>query len=63
MQQLQDKPRIKLLLCLEIAQAYLIYGRIQKVEEYLLKAREIAGLKLELTGIHIHFFFYFNIIA
>ncbi|XP_028036169.1 tetratricopeptide repeat protein 27 [Bombyx mandarina] len=51
MQQLQDKPRIKLLLCLEIAQAYLIYGRIQKVEEYLLKAREIAGLKLELTGI------------
>nr|AON96559.1 tetratricopeptide repeat protein 2 [Bicyclus anynana] len=49
--QILDKPRLKILLYLEIAQAYLIYGRVQKVEEYLLKAREIAGLKLELTGI------------
>lgn len=42
--------RLQILLCLEIAQAYLLYGRIQKVEEYLIKARELAGLKLELTG-------------
>ncbi|KAL4707386.1 hypothetical protein ACJJTC_008571 [Scirpophaga incertulas] len=48
---LNDKPRLQMLLCLEIAQAYLIYGRIQKVEEYLSKAREIAGMKLELTGV------------
>ncbi|XP_013146407.1 PREDICTED: tetratricopeptide repeat protein 27 [Papilio polytes] len=43
--------RIKVLLFIEIAQAYLIYGRIQKVEEYLVKAKELAGLKLELTGV------------
>ncbi|XP_034840179.1 tetratricopeptide repeat protein 27 [Maniola hyperantus] len=49
--QILDKPRLKILLYLEIAQAYLMYGRVQKVEEYLLKAREIAGLKLELTGV------------
>lgn len=49
--QLKEKPRLQILLCLEIAQAYLIYGRVQKVEEYLLRARETAGLKLELTGI------------
>lgn len=48
--QVLENPRLKILLYLEIAQAYLIYGRIQKVEEYLLKARELAGLKLELTG-------------
>ncbi|KAJ0180741.1 hypothetical protein K1T71_004145 [Dendrolimus kikuchii] len=48
---LQGKPRLQILLCLEIAQAYLIYGRVQNVEEYLHRAREIAGLKLELTGI------------
>lgn len=48
---IQDKPRLQILLCLEIAQAYLIYGRIQRVEEYLTKARDLAGLKLELTGI------------
>ncbi|XP_049867061.1 tetratricopeptide repeat protein 27 [Pectinophora gossypiella] len=51
LQSLQDKPRLSILLNLEIAQAYLIYGRVQKVEEYLLKARDLAGLKLELTGI------------
>ncbi|KAI5641769.1 tetratricopeptide repeat protein 27 [Phthorimaea operculella] len=51
LQSLQAKPRLSLLLCLEIAQAYLVYGRVQKVEEYLLKGRELAGLKLELTGI------------
>ncbi|CAB3221450.1 unnamed protein product [Arctia plantaginis] len=48
---IQDKPRLQILLCLEIAQAYLIYGRIQRVEEYLIRARDLAGLKLELTGI------------
>lgn len=48
--QILDQPRLKILLYLEIAQAYLMYGRVQKVEEYLLRAREIAGLKLELTG-------------
>ncbi|XP_068629463.1 tetratricopeptide repeat protein 27 [Battus philenor] len=46
-----DNSRLKVLLYTEIAQAYLIYGRVQKVEEYLLKAKETAGLKLELTGI------------
>lgn len=51
LQKLQDKPRLQILLSLEIAQAFLIYARIHKVEEYLSKAREIAGLKLELTGI------------
>lgn len=45
-----DNPRTKVLLYIEMAQAYLLYGRIQKVEEYLLKAKELAGLKLELTG-------------
>lgn len=49
-QNLQNKPRLQILLCLEIAQAYLIYGRVQKVEEYLGRARDISGLKLELTG-------------
>lgn len=49
---LQEKPRLQVLLCLEIAQAYLIFGRVQNVEEYLNKAREIAGLKLELTGLY-----------
>ncbi|CAH2232359.1 jg19162 [Pararge aegeria aegeria] len=48
--QILDKPRLKILLYLEIAQAYLMYGRVQKVEQYMLKAKEIAGLKLELTG-------------
>lgn len=48
-QNLSNK-RLQILLCLEIAQAHLLYGRIQKVEEYLNKARELAGLKLELTG-------------
>nr|XP_032513586.1 tetratricopeptide repeat protein 27 isoform X2 [Danaus plexippus plexippus] len=42
---------LKVLLYIEIAQLYLLYARVQKVEEYLLKARELAGLKLELTGI------------
>ncbi|KAJ2952850.1 hypothetical protein O0L34_g7215 [Tuta absoluta] len=51
LQNLQAKPRLSLLLCLEMAQAYLVYGRVQKVEEYLLKGRELAGLKLELSGI------------
>ncbi|XP_041977434.1 tetratricopeptide repeat protein 27 [Aricia agestis] len=46
-----DNSRLKVLLYLEIAQAYLIYSRIQKVEEYLLKAKELAGLKLKLTGV------------
>ncbi|KAL0842398.1 hypothetical protein ABMA28_014511 [Loxostege sticticalis] len=50
-QNLQNKPRLQILLCLEIAQAYLIYGRVQKVEEYLSRARDISGLKLELTGV------------
>ncbi|XP_026329520.1 tetratricopeptide repeat protein 27 isoform X2 [Hyposmocoma kahamanoa] len=43
--------RLQILLCMEIAQAYLLYGRVQKVEEYLIKAREVAGLRLELIGI------------
>lgn len=47
--------RIKVLLFIEIAQTYLIYGRIQKVEEYLVKAKELAGLKLELTGENLEF--------
>nr|XP_026489913.1 tetratricopeptide repeat protein 27-like [Vanessa tameamea] len=46
-----ENNRLKILLYLEIAQAYLMYGRVQKVDEYLIKARELAGLKLELTGI------------
>ncbi|CAG9114888.1 unnamed protein product [Plutella xylostella] len=46
-----SKPRLKLLACTEICQAYLLYGRVQKAEEYLTKGRELAGLKLELTGI------------
>ncbi|XP_045542835.1 tetratricopeptide repeat protein 27 [Papilio machaon] len=46
-----DIDRLKVLLFIEIAQAYLIYGRVQKVEEYLIKAKELAGLKLELTGV------------
>ncbi|KPJ19066.1 Tetratricopeptide repeat protein 27 [Papilio machaon] len=46
-----DNDRLKVLLFIEIAQAYLIYGRVQKVEEYLIKAKELAGLKLELTGV------------
>ncbi|CAH2073308.1 unnamed protein product, partial [Iphiclides podalirius] len=46
-----DNPRTKVLLFIEMAEACLIYGRVQKVEEYLLKAKEVAGLKLELTGI------------
>ncbi|KPJ05034.1 Tetratricopeptide repeat protein 27 [Papilio xuthus] len=46
-----DNNRLKVLLFIEMAQAYLIYGRIQKVEEYLMKAKELAGLKLELTGV------------
>ncbi|CAH0406298.1 unnamed protein product [Chilo suppressalis] len=50
-QNMQDKPRLQILLCLEIAQTFLIYGRVQKAEEYLIKAREIAGLKLQLTGL------------
>ncbi|XP_022819786.1 tetratricopeptide repeat protein 27 isoform X2 [Spodoptera litura] len=48
---IQDKPRLQILLCIEIAQAYLIYGRVQRTEEYLTRARDLAGLKLELTGI------------
>uniref|UniRef100_A0A2H1W1N7 SFRICE_005843 n=1 Tax=Spodoptera frugiperda TaxID=7108 RepID=A0A2H1W1N7_SPOFR len=48
---IQDKPRLQILLCMEIAQAYLIYGRVQRTEEYLTRARDLAGLKLELTGI------------
>ncbi|CAH0604933.1 unnamed protein product [Chrysodeixis includens] len=48
---IQSKPRLQILLCMEIAQAYLIYGRVQRTEEYLNRARELAGLKLELTGI------------
>lgn len=48
--QVLDNPRLKILLYIEIAQAYLIYGRIQKVEEYLSKARDLAGLKFELIG-------------
>ncbi|XP_063822025.1 tetratricopeptide repeat protein 27 [Ostrinia nubilalis] len=51
LQNLQNKPRLQILLCLEIAQAYLVYGRVQKVEEYLNRARDISGLKLELTGV------------
>lgn len=51
LQALQDKPRLGILLCLEMAQAFLMYGRVQKVEEFLLRAREMAGLKLELTGL------------
>ncbi|XP_073943570.1 tetratricopeptide repeat protein 27 [Choristoneura fumiferana] len=43
--------RLATLLHAEIAQAYLVYGRVQKVEEHLNKARELAGLKLELTGV------------
>ncbi|XP_063359197.1 tetratricopeptide repeat protein 27 [Cydia amplana] len=46
-----DNKRLAVLLQAEIAQAYLVYGRVQKVEEHLVKARELAGLKLELTGI------------
>ncbi|KAF9824095.1 hypothetical protein SFRURICE_002216 [Spodoptera frugiperda] len=46
---IQDKPRLQILLCMEIAQAYLIYGRVQRTEEYLTRARDLAGLKLELT--------------
>ncbi|XP_045445879.1 tetratricopeptide repeat protein 27 [Melitaea cinxia] len=46
-----DDNRLKILLYCEIAQAYLLYGRVQKVDEYLIKARELAGLKLELTGV------------
>lgn len=48
---IQDKPRLQILLCMEIAQAYLMYGRVQRTEEYLKRARDLAGLKLELTGI------------
>ncbi|XP_026747646.1 tetratricopeptide repeat protein 27 [Trichoplusia ni] len=48
---IQSKPRLQILLCMEIAQAYLIYGRVQRTEEYLNRARDLAGLKLELTGI------------
>lgn len=48
--QTMDDNRLKILLYCEIAQAYLLYGRVQKVDEYLIKARELAGLKLELTG-------------
>ncbi|XP_075969928.1 tetratricopeptide repeat protein 27 [Anticarsia gemmatalis] len=48
---IQDKPRLQILLCMEIAQAYLMYGRVQRVEEYLTRARDLAGLKLELKGI------------
>ncbi|KAM3961295.1 tetratricopeptide repeat protein 27 [Aphomia sociella] len=48
---LQDKPRLQILLCLEIAQAFLVYTRVQGVEKYLLRASGIAGLKLELTGV------------
>lgn len=47
---LQDRPRLQVLLCLEIAQAYLIYGRVQRAEEYLTRARDTAGITLELTG-------------
>ncbi|XP_063530950.1 tetratricopeptide repeat protein 27 [Cydia strobilella] len=46
-----DNKRLAVLLQAEIAQAYLVYGRVQKVEEHLVKARELAGLKLELTGV------------
>ncbi|CAK1581529.1 unnamed protein product [Parnassius mnemosyne] len=46
-----NNPRLKVLLYIEMAQAYLIYGRVQNAEEYLLKAKDLAGLKLELTGI------------
>ncbi|KAJ8725891.1 hypothetical protein PYW08_004074 [Mythimna loreyi] len=48
---IQDKPRLQILLCIEIGQAYLLYGRVQRTEEYLRRARDLAGLKLELTGI------------
>ncbi|KAJ8722438.1 hypothetical protein PYW07_003618 [Mythimna separata] len=48
---IQDKPRLQILLCMEIGQAYLLYGRVQRTEEYLRRARDLAGLKLELTGI------------
>lgn len=47
---LNDSPRVQILMCLEIGQAFLMYGRVQGAEEYLIKARELAGLKLELTG-------------
>lgn len=47
---IKDQPRLQVLLCLEIAQGYLVYGRVQKVDEYIVKAKQIAGLKLELTG-------------
>ncbi|VVC94357.1 unnamed protein product, partial [Leptidea sinapis] len=49
--QLIDDVRLRILLYLEIGQAYLLYGRVQKVDEYLAKAKELAGLKLELTGV------------
>lgn len=49
-QALQSKPRLRVLLYMEVSQAYLVYGRVQKAEEFLLQARELAGLKLELTG-------------
>lgn len=45
-----SKKRLQILLCLEIAQAYLMYGRIEKVQDYLIKAKDLAGLRLELTG-------------
>ncbi|XP_059057052.1 tetratricopeptide repeat protein 27 [Achroia grisella] len=48
---LEEKPRLQILLCLEIGQGFLIYARIHKVDEYLTKAQTLAGLKLELTGI------------
>lgn len=50
LQNMRDRPRLQVLLNLEIAQAYLMYGRVQKAEEYLAGARDIAGIKLELTG-------------
>lgn len=50
LQNMRDRPRLQVLLNLEIAQAYLMYGRVQKAEKYLAGARDIAGIKLELTG-------------
>lgn len=49
-QHLEELPRLRILLYAEIAQAYLMYGRVQSTEQYLSKAKDIAGLRLELAG-------------
>lgn len=46
-----EERRTQILFCMEVAQAFLIYARVHKVEEFLLKAKDFSGLKLELTGI------------